>query len=104
MCMDAKAMPANDINYSCHRTYLTNHMGSTSHCIMALVINSPGGGHIRGQSNSKKPGMPAATSTCQLRPAHAWFKNNQSSVYLKIKNKDQSSGTGYFLLSHKFNS
>ena len=42
---------------------MTNHMGSISHHIMALVINSLGGGHthtnthtdIRRQNNSKKP-------------------------------------------------
>ena len=38
-------MYTNDINYSrykSHRTYLTNHMGSISHHIMPIVINSFG--------------------------------------------------------------
>ena len=33
--------------YKSHRTYLTNHMGSISHHIMPLVINSLGGRHTR---------------------------------------------------------
>ena len=48
-----------------HRTYLTNHIGSISHHITPLVINSLGGGHTHAnthmhtfvdRSNSKKPG------------------------------------------------
>ena len=50
MHMDAYVTPTNDTDYSCHnykshRTYLTNLMGSISHHIMPLVINSLGGGH-----------------------------------------------------------
>ena len=52
--------------YESHRTYLTNRMGSISHHIMPLVINSLGGGHTHihtriqtfaDRSNSNKPGM-----------------------------------------------
>ena len=47
--MDAKATPTNDTNYSCHmkaiKLNLTNHMGSISHRIMPLVINSLRDGH-----------------------------------------------------------
>ena len=63
-------MPTNDIDYRCHikaieHGYLTNHMGSISHHIMPLVINSLGSGHTRTQhthtdvcrqGNSKKQG------------------------------------------------
>ena len=45
MHMDAYTTPTNDTDYNCHRTYLTNHMGSISHHITPLVINSLGGGH-----------------------------------------------------------
>ena len=53
------------IKYKSHKTYLTNHMGSISHHITPLVINSLRGRHthttthtdIRGQSNFKKPGV-----------------------------------------------
>ena len=57
--------------YKSHRTYLTNHMGSLSHHITALAINSLRGGHthkhtcihmFEDRSNYKKPGTrrPAA--------------------------------------------
>ena len=62
--------------YISHRTCLTNRMGSISHHIKPLVINSLRGGHTHTQthththtfadrSNSKKPGT----------RRHAWFKN-----------------------------
>ena len=63
--------------YKSHRTYLTNHMGSISHHITPLVINSLGGGHTHIQtfaadrSNSKKPGVR------RLQPARSWFNNWQ---------------------------
>ena len=38
--------------YKSHRTYLTNHMGSISHHIMPLVINSLGGGHTHMQTHT----------------------------------------------------
>ena len=38
-------MPTNDTNYNCHIKYLTTHMGSISHHIMPLVINSLRAGH-----------------------------------------------------------
>ena len=44
VCMEAKATPTNDTNYSCHikatELILTNHMWSISHHITPLVINS----------------------------------------------------------------
>ena len=47
-----------------HRTYLTNRLGSISHHITPLVINSLRGGHTNthtqtfaDRSNSKKPGV-----------------------------------------------
>ena len=86
MHMVAYVTPINNnllqLSYKSHRTFLTNHIGSISHHITPLVINSLGGRHthtyththahththtnthtdIRRQSNSKKPGMrwPAA--------------------------------------------
>ena len=55
------------------RTYSTNHMGSISHHIMPLVINSLRGGHttnmltdIHEQSNSKKPGMRRPVASAHL--------------------------------------
>ena len=52
--MDAYAVPTNDIDYRCHikaieHGYWTNHMGSISHHIMTLVINSLGSGHTHTQ-------------------------------------------------------
>ena len=46
----------------CHKTGLTNHTGSISHHITALVINALGGRHTHtyrqaNESNFKKPGM-----------------------------------------------
>ena len=48
--MDAYVMPMHyryrlQLSYISHRTYLTNHIGSISHHITPLVINSLGGGH-----------------------------------------------------------
>ena len=41
--------------YKNHKTYLTNHMGSISHHIMPLVINSLGGGqtHTRKHTHTR---------------------------------------------------
>ena len=39
--------------YISHRTYLTNRMGSISHHIMPLVINSLGGGHTHTQTHTR---------------------------------------------------
>ena len=77
--IDVKTTPTNFTDYSCyvraieliypscsqsHRTYLTNHMGSISHHIIPLVINSLGRGHTHTQtrihiqtSAPKKTGM-----------------------------------------------
>ena len=61
--------------YKSHKTYLTNRMGSISHHITPLVINSLGGGHTHThthtrihphRNNTKKPGA---------RRPRAWFKN-----------------------------
>ena len=65
--MDAYVTPTNNIDYSCLikaiELVLTNHMGSISHHITPLVINSLGDGHTHARiqtfadrSNSKKPG------------------------------------------------
>ena len=67
--------------YKSHRTYSTNRMGSISHHITPLVIDSLGGGHTHthtqtriqkfaDRSNSKKPGAPGlktnSYSSCTL--------------------------------------
>ena len=66
MRKDAYITPTDDTDYNCHikaRTYLTNHIGSTSRHITPLVINSSWGKQththtdVQGQSNSEKPGM-----------------------------------------------
>ena len=77
-CLDVYATPTNDTCYSCHRTYLINHMGFVLHHIMPLVINSLGGGDTHKhtyrcphRNNSKKPGAG--------RLVHAWFKKHDCS-------------------------
>ena len=54
--------------YKSHRTYLTNHMGSISHHIMPLVINSLGGGHTHTHAYIR-------TETILRNQACTWFKN-----------------------------
>ena len=44
-CMDAKAMPTNDTNYSCHIKAIKLIYQSYGFYITPLVINSFGGGH-----------------------------------------------------------
>ena len=58
MRTNAKAMPINNNDYSCHianscRTCLTNCMRSLSRHIMPLVINSLGGGHTHKDTHTK---------------------------------------------------
>ena len=55
MHMDAKATLTNDTDYSCHRTFLTNHIGSTSHHIMPLVINILGSRHMYTNTHTDVP-------------------------------------------------
>ena len=75
--MDAYAAPTNDIDYSCHinhGTYSTNHMGSISHHITPLVINSLGGRHTHKHANTILRTETIIRNQV-LKPVHAWFKN-----------------------------
>ena len=72
-------MPTNDTDYSCHikthKTYLTNRMGSISHQITLLVINSLGGGHTHTHAyrRSRTEVILRNQARAGLWPAHAWF-------------------------------
>ena len=82
------------VPYISHRTYLTNHMGSISHHITPLVINSLGGRHTHTQTHTRKH-THANTHTrilsrteailknqahAGLWPACTWFKNHNYST------------------------
>ena len=64
--------------YKSHRTYLTNCMGSISHHITPLVINSLRGGHTHTQAyrHSWTEAILRNQACTSRRPARTWFKNN----------------------------
>ena len=66
--------------YKSHRTYLTNRMGSISHHITPLVINSLRGRHTNTHAYIRTETILRNQAHASLWPAHAWFKN------LKIMN------------------
>ena len=91
--------------YKSHRTYLTNRMGSISHHITPLVINSLGGGHTHAHTHTHTHTHTRTHTHTQayrrswteailrnqvhagLWPARAWFKKlsfiihiNQTSI------------------------
>ena len=51
MCINAKAKPINDTNYSCYKAavvlVLTNYTESISYHIMSIVVNCVGSGHTQ---------------------------------------------------------
>ena len=57
--------------YKSHRTYLTNRMGSISHHITPLVINSLGGGHTHTH---------ASTHACRHSQTEAVLRNQACAV------------------------
>ena len=83
--MDAYVMPTKDTDYNCHikaiELILTNHIGSISHHIMPLVINSLGlDTHVNKHSHARIQTFVTETilrnqAHGRRRPALAWFKN-----------------------------
>ena len=69
--------------YKSHKTYLTNRMGSISHHITPLVINSLGGGHTHAYIRTET--ILRNQARAGLRPARAWFKNVCYFIKLYIK-------------------
>ena len=72
------------VPYISHRTYLTNRMGSISHHITPLVINSLRGGHTHMQAHTRILSQTEAILRNQahagLWPACTWFKNHNYST------------------------
>ena len=76
MHINAKATPIIDTDYSYHITAVeqTNHMGSISHHITPLVINSLGGGHTNTHTQIRTH-TDVRTETILRNQACAWFNN-----------------------------
>ena len=80
-------MPA----YISHITYLTNRMGSISHHITPLVINSLGGGDTHTRILSRTEEILRNQTHASSRPVRAWF-NKIHQFCNKLKNRNNFCG------------